>query len=70
MKTLMLSSLAVAALLSLSACEADGDHRRERERSVQTTTTTTEESTIRTPVGATTETRTTRTYCSGEVPVC
>lgn len=56
MKTLILSCLAAAAALSFSACETDGDHRD------RTTTTTTEETTIRQPGSATTETRTIRSY--------
>jgi hypothetical protein len=66
MKTLILSCLATAAVLSFSACEADGEHRHHhtsghghRER---TTTTTTEETTTRQPGSATTETRTIRSY--------
>lgn len=66
MKTLILSCIATAAVLSFSACEADGDHRDhrlyERDRAERTTTTTTEETTIRQPGSATTETRTIRSY--------
>ena len=58
MKTLILSCVATAAFFTFSGCESDGDH----EHHGQTTTTTTEESTVRHPVEATTETRTTRTY--------
>lgn len=58
MKTLLLSCLATAAFLALSACTTVED----REPSVSTTTTT-EESTVRRPsVSATTETRTMRAY--------
>jgi ABC-type Fe3+-hydroxamate transport system substrate-binding protein len=58
MKTLILSCVATAAFFSFAGCESDGGH----EHRGQTTTTTTEESTVRHPVEATTETRTTRTY--------
>ena len=63
MKTLILSSIAAAALLSFSACEADGEHRHDRDhdRGGRVTTTTTEESTVRHPVEAT-ETHTIRSY--------
>ena len=62
MKTLILSCLVTAALLSFSACEADGEHHHDHDRGSQTTTTTTEETTTHHPVEATTETRTTRSY--------
>ena len=60
MKTLIISCLATAALLSISACETDDEHRHGP--AVHSTTTTTEESTTHQPVGGTTETRTTRSY--------
>lgn len=60
MKTLILSGLATAAFLALSACETDDEHRHGP--AVRSTTTTTEETTTRQPVGATTETRTIRSY--------
>ena len=59
MKTLILSCLATAAFLALSACTTVEERH---EPTVQSTTTTTEESTVHRPVGATTETRTTRSY--------
>ena len=66
MKTLILSCLATAAVLSLSACESEGEHRHhrlfERDRAERTTTTTTEETTTRQPGSATTETQTIRSY--------
>lgn len=64
MKALFLSCLATAALLSFSACEADGEHRHDHDhdRGGSTTTTTTEETTTRHPVEATTETHTIRAY--------
>jgi predicted small lipoprotein YifL len=63
MKTLILSCVATAALFTLSGCESDGDHDEDHDhRRAQVTTTTTEESTVRHPVQATTETRTIRSY--------
>lgn len=66
MKTLILSCIAISAVLSFSACEADGEHGHhrhfERDRPERTTTTTTEETTTRQPGSATTETRTIRNY--------
>ena len=62
MKILIVSILATVAFLSFSACDADGEHRHDHDRGARTTTTTTEETTVRQPVGATTETRTTRSY--------
>ena len=59
MKTLILSCLATAAFLSFSACTTVEDRH---EHAAVSTTTTTEETTTRQPVGATTETRTTRSY--------
>lgn len=56
MKTLILSCLALAALLSLPACTTV------HEPTAHTSTTTTEETIVRRPVGATTETRTVQTY--------
>ena len=58
MKSLLLSCLATAAFLSFSACTVEERH----EPAVHSTTTMTEESTIRHPVEATTETRTIRSY--------
>ncbi len=62
MKTLIFSCLAGTALLTFSACEADGEHGHDHDRASQTTMTTTEETTVHHPVQATTETRTTRSY--------
>ena len=59
MKTLILSCVATAAFFTFSGCESDGDYEH---RGQSVTTTTTEETTTHQPVGATTETRTTRTY--------
>ena len=59
MKTIILSCLATAAILSFSACAADEDRHGP---SVSSTTTTTEETTIHRPTSATTETRTIRSY--------
>jgi hypothetical protein len=60
MKTLIFTCLATAAFLSFSACETDDEHSHRP--AVHSTTTTTEETTTRQPVGATTETRTIRSY--------
>ena len=60
MKTLILTCLATAAFLSFSACEAENEHRHGP--AAHSTTTTTEETTTHQPVGATTETRTIRSY--------
>ena len=57
MKTLIISCLAAASFLSFSACTTVED----RHPAVSTTTTT-EESTVRHPVSATTETHTVRSY--------
>lgn len=59
MKTLILAGLAIAAILSFPACTTVEERH---EPAVHSTTTTTEESTVRHPVGATTETRMTRSY--------
>ncbi len=59
MKTLIISCLATAAILAFPACTTIEERH---EPAVHSTTTTTEESTVRHPVGATTETRTTRSY--------
>ena len=65
MKTLILSLMSGALILSLSNCEHDRDHHRhDRDRHVReygTSTTTTEETTIGRP-SATVETRTIRSY--------
>jgi RNA polymerase sigma-70 factor (ECF subfamily) len=60
MKTLATCCFATAAFLSFSACTTVEDRHEPSMRG--TTTTTTEESTIRHPVGSTTETRTTHSY--------
>ena len=59
MKTLILSCLATAAVLSISACTTVVE---KPVPAVDTTTTTTQKSTVIQPLGNTTETRTTRTY--------
>ena len=65
MKTLILSLMSGALLLSLTNCEHEHDHHRHdrdgRAREYGTTTTTTEETTVSRP-SATVETRTTRSY--------
>gem|GEM_PF-6874312 len=65
MKTLILSLISGAFVLSLSNCENDHDHHRhDRDRHVRdfgATTTTTEDTTVSQPSG-TVETRTTRSY--------
>ena len=58
MKTIVLTCLAIAAVLSFSACTTVEDQHTP----VHTSTTTTEETTVHHPVQATTETHTTRTY--------
>jgi ABC-type Fe3+-hydroxamate transport system substrate-binding protein len=58
MKTLILSFLATAAVLSVSACTTVVETP---EAAPTTTTTTTEKATVHHPLG-TTETKTTRTY--------
>ncbi|MCE9608869.1 MAG: hypothetical protein K8R23_01445 [Chthoniobacter sp.] len=61
MKTIIFTSLAAASILCFSACETEGEHRHGP--AVRSTTTTTEETTTHHPgMGATTETRTTRSY--------
>lgn len=62
MKKLILSCLAIVGALSFSACETTDDDHEHNRAAVHSTTTTTEESTVRQPVGATTETRTIRSY--------
>ena len=62
MKTLILSGVATAAFFTLAGCESDGEHEHDHEHGGRTVTTTTEESTVRHPVEATTETRTIRSY--------
>ena len=58
MKTLILTGLAIAAVLSFSACTTVEDQHTP----LHTSTTTTEETTTHHPVQATTETRTLRSY--------
>lgn len=58
MKTTILTCLATAAILTLSACTTVEDQHTPS----HTSTTTTEETTTHHPVQATTETHTTRTY--------
>ena len=58
MKTIVLTCLATAAVLSFSACTTVEDQHTP----LHTSTTTTEETTTRQPVQATTETHTTRSY--------
>ena len=62
MKNLILSCLSAAALISFSACEDGREHHHDHDHGAQVTTTTTEETTVRQPVGAATETRTIRAY--------
>ena len=59
MKILIISCFATVAILSISGCTTvETPH----EPAVQSTTTTTEETTVRHPAQATTETRTIRSY--------
>lgn len=61
MKTLILSSMAAATILSFSACTTV-ETTPAPAPSVRTSTTTTERSSVVHPTLGTTETRTTRTY--------
>ncbi|MDR3405767.1 MAG: hypothetical protein P4L99_25000 [Chthoniobacter sp.] len=64
MKTLLLSCTAAVALVSLAACE-EGErdhHHHDHDRGQTTSTTTTEQTTVGSPVGPVTESRTVRSY--------
>lgn len=62
MKAILLFALGTAVIASFSACESDGEHDHDHDRGGRTVTTTTEETTVRHPVSATTETQTIRSY--------
>lgn len=59
MKLYLLLPMAIAGLIILTGCSTYDDDDAPR---VHTSTTTTEESRVHSPVGATTETRSIRTY--------
>ena len=59
MKTLIVTCLATAAILSFPACTTVEE---KHEPAVHSSTTTTEETTVHHPVSATTETRSVRSY--------
>ena len=62
MKTLIITCLSSAAVLSLCSCEGDQDTHHTYGGGHSTTTTTTEETTVHQPVSGTTETQTIRRY--------
>ncbi len=62
MKTLIMPSLAAAAVMSISSCTTVVETPKTPEPPSKITTTTTERSTLNHPSIGTTETKTTRTY--------